>query len=355
MSGRDVTLLGIVLIAVAVGVFVLRYDNVRVPDVHDEAPDAYGWEHVGQYRNSSVDLSFAYPAGPDGYVLVEQSEDTAATLSLSLFETREYIQLQTATEPREGPPAISARVFPADGATSTRQWLANTDAVHMVMDETVETIEMAGVSGITFRSDGLYTTEHRAALSDDTVYLVGVEYLDESDDIRKDAADILETLSLNRVPAEEATHRYYHTGLNVSLPLLSGVTVHEESDRRISLHYLGPDNEPGTEIVDGFTVTVFAAREAHYDSVRVYAEELLADARSNSETEVLSNIEEAHVGGHNSFTFRIRTGSGTTADVYALLGDDGHGYRISTFVIDPNEHGYRDMINTMLSGVELLH
>lgn len=136
-------------------------------------------------------------------------------------------------------------------------------------------------------------------------------------------------------------------GFSLMYPETGSVT--SEGANRIKFMLLGPDNEPATEITDGFIFTVYRNPSAIADNAQAYAEALVADIKQDpTGREKLSEPERREVAGMEAWRYRMRTVLGTVATVYAFVPEQGRAYKV-TYSISGT--GYENIVNTMLASL----
>lgn len=176
----------------------------------------FGLQFVGKelgkkiYISKEVPLSLNYP---EGYLLDEKWQGSGergwyqVTLIEDTAENRDLLSGKV-TEPRDGPAAITVSVFPntLDGYT-TERFVKETNYSNWNLspDGVLQETGVAGEPGLTYRFDGLYPGEAVVVARPEYVYMFSVAYLNESDEIRRDFKNLLETASFEGGKGEVKT------------------------------------------------------------------------------------------------------------------------------------------------------
>lgn len=186
-----ILVVGAVIIFGGNGEDVVPNNMTNNGDTNEELPE--GWR---AYNNQTYSLSFAYPAGEDGYTLVEdQNPEGEALLALTLYNTQEYQEFQETGDDvaRETPPAIGIRVFPRSEFETAREWVEGSDESNFMNEEVeISTTTVADTQGVSYRWSGLYEGESRVIVHNDYIYAFSSEFINQDDEIRDDFEDILE-------------------------------------------------------------------------------------------------------------------------------------------------------------------
>ena len=147
---------------------------------------------------------------------------------------------------------------------------------------------------------------------------------------------------------------YENRELGFSILVPNDATISNSNDNRIEIKFLGTDNEPATEIQDGFVLTVFKDNlNKIYDTTLTYAEDALEETRSSGQSQITQTLQARNVGGIQAYRYSYITALGNEATEYVFLPDKFEtGYKISYTAIDPNNIGYREIILNMLESVK---
>ena len=126
--------------------------------------------------------------------------------------------------------------------------------------------------------------------------------------------------------------------------------VTREAGNNVKFMVLGPDAKKDTEITDGYVVTVSSHNKVDYGSLRDLAEERAESVRNIGD--VIRPITQTTFKEQISYTFTSQT-IGPVVDKLFTAGDDFY-YHISYSAVDPNNSGYEDEVNTMLTSFTAL-
>jgi len=153
-------------------------------------------EEWKRYRNDDLGVRFEYRTSPHGYLLIEH-EDAASDVSLSLFNKEEYAEMLGSGIAREAPPSIAIRIFENAANVLPREWAyEHTGDSNIALASNIRDVTFAGVAGIRYTVDGLYTSDVLLLLNNGRVYLLSGEYHDNSSSVRNDFLEILTHVSL---------------------------------------------------------------------------------------------------------------------------------------------------------------
>jgi len=149
---------------------------------------------------------------------------------------------------------------------------------------------------------------------------------------------------------------YQSAALNFSMIIPEDATVSSVRDDRVQFTLLGPNNDPNTEITDGFTLTVFRDDvDATYNSVLAYAQAVVSDTRGGSENTITRNLERRTVSDMTAYRYSYRGALGNEVTEYIFLPDAmQHGYRMTYAINDPQSRGYQTTVFTMLESVRFM-
>lgn len=176
----------------------------------------FGFQFIGEqlgqksYISKEVPLSFTYSGD---YFIDErwQGTDERDWYQVALIEdTQENRDLVNGkvTEPRDGPVAITVTVFPhiLDGYT-TERFVKETNYSNWKLSPNGVLKEMgvAGEAGLAYQFSGLYEGEAVVVARAEYIYMFAVTYLNESDAIRQDFKDLLESVSFEGEKEEVKT------------------------------------------------------------------------------------------------------------------------------------------------------
>lgn len=130
------------------------------------------------YWNGDLGISFEYIISPDGYTLFEQArrgdDHRDMVAYFAVRNAKEYEEFIKSTQPREGPPEISIRVFNKTGTEDVFVWLGeNTRITNYNKDVyPVSRATIGGVEAVEFLTDGLYLMKNYLLESNGKIYLI---------------------------------------------------------------------------------------------------------------------------------------------------------------------------------------
>ncbi len=147
------------------------------------------------YTSDQYGITFSYPLA---YVLEEQEVGTAQRRHYAIALVERQARLIT-PEASEGPPAIAVDVYQNNlDNLSLEDWIRGTSNSNFKLspDGRLASVTVGGVRGFYYRWDGLYRGESYAIPHRGDIVVFSVTYLEEGDQIRKDFAEVLMSLSL---------------------------------------------------------------------------------------------------------------------------------------------------------------
>lgn len=144
---------------------------------------------------------------------------------------------------------------------------------------------------------------------------------------------------------------YSNSNLGFSIMRPTDSEVSQEGENRIKFILLGPENRFGTEITDGFTLTILSDEGATASNLRSYAEVRVQEIR-NSGSEILNELEARTVNSKAAYRYSFENMLGSETWEYIFLPQNGQGYIASYTVIDPNNRGYQGIIFNMIESLQ---
>lgn len=189
----------VVVALVGIGIFVTS-DAFRLEQKADAPipqPGMAPQETSERYMNDDYGVSFSYPKG---YYLREHEagtsdrQQTAVVLVEDTQENRDLLD-GTATEPREGPPSITVDLYQNPEKLSAKDWIAHDTNWNKDIDVLSEVV-VGGKPGVAFPWDGLYAGRSMVITSGDKAYVFSVTWMTSEDQINKDFAKMLSTVSI---------------------------------------------------------------------------------------------------------------------------------------------------------------
>lgn len=191
-------LAGIAILMIAGGVYYLTTRPKDTPPAEvetpvTEIPEETEAASVKTYRTASG-LSFMYPST---YVAISpEMLDLRAEEVVNLFDRDDYEDLESSTEPREGPPSISLQVFDNPDNQSAGAWIQD-HAGAVNYDDTLGRLQPRRISGedaVAYRFTGLYEGDAMAFVANGKMYLFMVTWMGPNDRIRDDFEDVLNSI-----------------------------------------------------------------------------------------------------------------------------------------------------------------
>jgi hypothetical protein len=150
---------------------------------------------TSRVTNTDLGYEFTLKKGPDGYVILKDTEKHGSNfVSGSILFNRDEYQLFTeSTEARDGPPAISIRVYKNDQNLSASVWAMRNPResnVELVMGDQKETA-VSGANAITYTADGLYPTDTYIIANAGKIYVLMGAYLEKNSKMHKDFKELV--------------------------------------------------------------------------------------------------------------------------------------------------------------------
>lgn len=136
-------------------------------------------------------LQFDFRVEPDGYTVVERSlveEDDADLEKIYvLMLKKDYEDLVSSTEPREGPPATTMYIFKNVDNMFPLEWAQEHDLYSNINDDlVVSDIVVGGANAIRYATDGLYRANNVVVAHGGYMYLISGAYLEQNDRYQQD-------------------------------------------------------------------------------------------------------------------------------------------------------------------------
>jgi hypothetical protein len=149
-------------------------------------------------KNEEFGISFAYPVGDNGLIMIEPpASDNGVKKAYLLMTDSDYTEYTGATEPREAPESISVLVLMLEDATSTTATIAERESritrlQNWAMDNktltsyhlakaTPDIIEIDGLKTLHYKADGLYQQDIYLTSYKGRVYMFTAQYNEETD------------------------------------------------------------------------------------------------------------------------------------------------------------------------------
>jgi len=180
--------MGAVVVAFLIILFfftdLLAPRDARTPSGNDE--------NLTSYEHPAGLFSFRYA---DGYVAVPQEEGEGT--GVALYDRAEWEEFSNATEPREGPTAITVSVYENPDELPFQVWLRESPQSNFTLGtEEFTSVVMEDGVGIRYQWSGLYEGESVALFDGGDVYLLSVTYFTREDQKVADFATVVETFRI---------------------------------------------------------------------------------------------------------------------------------------------------------------
>lgn len=157
-------------------------------------------------------------------------------------------------------------------------------------------------------------------------------------------------LEQEQVSVPEDWQRYESETFDFSIAYPPGASLQREAENHIKFSYLGPDNQPASEITDGFTFTVSVYDLNEDQTLKTFARTQLQ--KSLQIAEKVRGLEQATLNGLSGYTYA--TESLGTVQHLVIPHTGSRAVIISYNISDPNNRSYQAIVNSMLASFELL-
>ncbi len=148
------------------------------------------------YQNSQYGISFSYIGGDDGYVLVPSPE--FGPLSLMLYDADDWADFVKSTDPREGPPGMSADVFLNVDRESASEWIMRGERSNYDRSRGYEKVKIGGYDAVRYGASGLYEMDYAVIGTDRYMYVLSASYFTPEDKIRSDFNALLNSIKISQ-------------------------------------------------------------------------------------------------------------------------------------------------------------
>lgn len=156
----------------------------------------------------------------------------------------------------------------------------------------------------------------------------------------------------NTAPA--GFHWVSSTEAMVRLVVPNGATTSAPTENRYEVTFLGPNNEPATEIQDGFVLTIYHNQSVSNAQILSEYTQDVIDQIESQQLAVGSQRATITIAGTSAVRFMHETQLGNTTTRLALLPEPGRAYEISYSVHGTRTPVYQGMISTMLDSLKIL-
>lgn len=153
-----------------------------------------------QYRDETLGFHFAHRVDPNPTVVVPlplvEEEGVQVVESILMLSKEEYELFTQSTEPREGPPMVSLRVY-AGVAASLEAWVEMYPQLSLTRLRTgeIEQVEVGGVKALRYIADGLYQNDVLILAHEGNTFVFIGSFANPEDLIRKDFLTLIESLT----------------------------------------------------------------------------------------------------------------------------------------------------------------
>jgi hypothetical protein len=196
MQGKNIAVGIITIIAVALGGYLIF--KTGLPEGSFNIPTRQEQSDRLEYSSNELGISFSYPAK---YFLEERTINTAERLHKTIVlieDTPTNRELIKGEVPSEGPTAITIDVFQnnLDKNTAKQFIEGNAFSNYKLGNGEIEEGTLGNLPAYRYFWDGLYRGESVVVANDNHIYMFSATYLEETDDIRSDLYEILDTVKI---------------------------------------------------------------------------------------------------------------------------------------------------------------
>lgn len=187
---------------VAIGDTVaVRGDQVVDGEIVPCADVTHYFRVTGHVLDYEVAVGFPYRKGPDGYVLTKDipgmSTNANFVTGYQFMLEKEKVELENATDAREGPPTIELRVYKNTENLDPAVWILRNPLEsnsEMMFGEPAETV-IGGANAVYYVADGLYAMHTHVVAHGAFVYVFTASTLDDNSPQKVDLDGMLRALS----------------------------------------------------------------------------------------------------------------------------------------------------------------
>lgn len=160
------------------------------------------------YSNAELEYEFSYP---NSYIMLEDTESTNSNFisGVRLFDRVEYEIFAESLDAREGPPAISLRVYNNPDSLHAPVWAMREPLesnIEMALNEPEE-IVVGGANAVYYVVDGLYPIDTYVVAHAQKIYVLTGSYLEKDSAIYKDFQSLVD--SFNFIPSVSTNMKLY--------------------------------------------------------------------------------------------------------------------------------------------------
>ena len=153
-----------------------------------------------RHADPEVGLAFSYRTGDDGYVLEEiPPSDVVHSQFIKTFllmRVADRQELMRSEADREGPTTIAIQAYRNPNGLDAAAWI-KAESVSNFQPGVSAPLDTAvgGEHAVAYESDGLYRSDNAVVTYGGMVYVFSASWVDASDRIRADYADMLRTVT----------------------------------------------------------------------------------------------------------------------------------------------------------------
>ncbi|MES2966685.1 MAG: hypothetical protein V4668_02775 [Patescibacteria group bacterium] len=174
----------IVATVVGLGVLFFAFNTFIYNEKQGDEMEAPADVQTETYTLPEEGLTFVYPAGNDGYTVLEMPDTLSEPMpvrTLRLLPTSDYQDEQSRVG-GEGSPSWMLSIYANDQKLQPAQWVeanAQVSNIPLALGQPVEAI-VGGANAVTYRIDGLYPTQVYVIAQANLIYVAQVSFMDET-------------------------------------------------------------------------------------------------------------------------------------------------------------------------------
>jgi len=142
-------------------------------------------------------------------------------------------------------------------------------------------------------------------------------------------------------------------GYQVELPeaMKTEIQTTELHQDTLRAYYLGPTQSDGTEMYDGYTLTITNVKLDTTDGYQKLAKTEVESAKNNGQ--VLKELHPVTIAGIEGVSFQSE-GLGIFDQIFLPIPNTTDAWHIITFAPDPKNFGYQEKINNILESLKVV-
>ncbi len=188
---------------IAIVTFVVLCAGLYIAVQHLGGQEEAGERDISltQFSDSSIQLAFDYPTGPDGYTVEDvtnlNTTEPTVVKAYSIINTKEKAELESSDTAREAPPTIQLVVYRNEQNQSANMWvdanpqLSNTG---LLMGEIDRDAVVGGANAVRYTIDGLYMADNVVVANGGYIYYFSGSYLEADSYIRQDFTALIDSV-----------------------------------------------------------------------------------------------------------------------------------------------------------------